>query len=433
MHVVAIVGRPNVGKSTLFNRLTGTRKAIVDDLSGVTRDRQYEESDWNGKTFSLVDTGGYVTNGTDIFEREIRKQVEIALAEAEVILFVCDTETGITDLDEQFAKLLRKSNKPILLVANKSDNHTRLLEANEFYSLGFEEVFPLSSIGGSGTGELLDRLVELLPETDPPLALDLPKIAIIGRPNAGKSSLINTLVGDERTIVSEISGTTRDSIHTHYKMFNKEFVLIDTAGLRKKNREKENVEFYSNLRAIKAVEEADVCLLMIDAQEGMTAQDVSIFSVAVRRGKGIMILVNKWDLMEKETNTAKKMTEAILKKTAPFTDVPVLFISATEKTRVHKTLEETLKIYDARHTRIPTSKLNDVMLKEIAYNPPPVYRGSPIKIKFVSQLPTEVPTIAFYCNHPKEVKEDYQNFLENKLRSHFDFSGVPLRLYFRKK
>lgn len=433
MNTVAIVGRPNVGKSTLFNRLIGERKAIVDDLSGVTRDRQYEETDWNGKQFNVVDTGGYVANSEDIFEREIRKQVKIALDEADIILFVCDIAVGTTDLDDQFATLLRKSKKPVLVVANKADNNNRILEANEYYAFGFEYVFPVCSISGYGTGDLLDKVTELLPELPFEEASEIPKIAIVGQPNAGKSSLLNALVGEERTIVSEIAGTTRDSIHTHYKLFNKEFILIDTAGLRKKAREKEDLEFYSVIRAIKAVEEADIIMLVVDSEKGITAQDINIFGLASRKGKGIVILMNKWDLIEKDTHTTKKVTEQIMHKISPFTDVPVLFISATEKQRIHKALEKALEVNENRNRKISTNKLNDVMLDIIQRFPPPNYRGNPVSIKYISQLPVAVPSFAFFANHPDEIKEPYKHFLENKIRENFNFTGSPIRVFTRKK
>lgn len=433
MKTVAIVGRPNVGKSTLFNRLIGERKAIVDDVSGVTRDRQYEETVWNGQQFSVVDTGGYVANSADIFEREIVKQVNIALEEADVIMFVCDVSTGITDLDQAFANFLRKSDKPVLIVANKSDNSERILEANEFYSLGFDEIFPVSSVSGYGTGDLLDRVMDLLPKTETEISSELPKIAIVGQPNAGKSSLLNSLVGEERTIVSDVAGTTRDSIHTHYNLFDKEFILIDTAGLKKKRKDKEELQFYSEIRAVKVVEDCDIIMLVVDAEVGMTAQDINIFSLAERKGKGIVILMNKWDLIEKDTHTVKKWTEAIHAKIAPFTDVPVLFISATEKQRIHKALELALEVYERRAQKIPTSKLNDIMLEEILRNPPPNYRGLPVSIKFVTQLPVTVPSFTFFANHPDEIKSPYKHFIENKMRKHFDFTGVPIRIYARKK
>ncbi len=432
-YTVAVVGRPNVGKSTLFNRLIGERKAIVDDVSGVTRDRQYGECEWNGHSFHVIDTGGYVVNGDDIFEREIRQQVEIALEEADVIVFVVDVSVGMMGLDEEFAHLLHRSDKPVLLVVNKVDNSRRQIDGAEFYSLGFEKVHFVSSLSGSGTGDLLDDVTSYMKEGRTDLNTELPKIAIIGQPNAGKSSLLNSLVGQERNIVSDIAGTTRDSIHTHYNLFGKEFVLIDTAGLRKKSKEKEDLEFYSTIRAIKALEDADVCMLMIDAVKGFTAQDVNIFSLATRKGKGVVILVNKWDLIEKETMTSKRVETEIKEKIKPFIDVPILFISATEKTRIHKAIEEALDVFERRNTKIPTSKLNDIMLKEIAHYPHPFHRGNAVTIKFVNQLPVVVPSFAFYSNHPEEIKEAYHNFLENKLRSHFKFSGVPIRLFFRKK
>lgn len=435
---VAIVGRPNVGKSTLFNRLLEQRKAIVDDQSGVTRDRQYGIADWNGKVFNVIDTGGFVSRSEDVFEREIRKQVHIAVDEADLILFVCDAVTGITTQDEDMADVLRRSTKPVLLVVNKVDNGERLLQATEFYSLGFEKTFFISSISGSGSGEVLDEVADNITEDSDPIATDkegnpLPKFAIIGQPNAGKSTLLNALVNQERTIVSDIAGTTRDTIHTHYKLFGKEFVLIDTAGIRKKKNVHEDLEFYSVIRAIKAMDESDVCMLLIDAKNGLTAQDVSIFSLATRKGKGVVLLVNKWDLIEKETNTARDFEKEIKKKLEPFTDIPVIFISASEKTRIFQGMEKALEVYENRSKRVPTSELNDVMLKEIERFPPPMARGYAVKIKFVQQVPTAVPSFAFYSNHPDAVKESYRNFLENKLRSHFNFSGVPVRIFIRKK
>lgn len=433
---VAITGRPNVGKSTLFNRLLEQRKAIVDDVSGVTRDRQYGIADWNGKTFNVIDTGGFVPDTEDIFETEIRKQVKIAIDEADAIIFMTDAAIGITDLDESMADLLRRSSKPVLLTVNKVDNNERLIEASEFYSLGFDNIFFLSSMTGSGTGELLDALTALITEEQ---AMDtervdaLPKFAIIGQPNVGKSSLLNALIGQERTIVSDIAGTTRDTIHTHYNLFNKEFILIDTAGLRKKNKEKDDLEFYSVIRAIKAMDEADVCLLVLDAAKGITAQDVNIFSLATRKGKGIVVLVNKWDLVEKSTNTARDYEKQLKEKLAPFTDVPVLFISAKDKTRIYKAIEIGLDVYAAKSQRISTSKLNDVMLKAVEAYHAPVVRGHAVKIKYVTQLPTQVPSFAFFCNYPDDIKQPYKNYLENQLRSNFNFSGVPLRIFFRKK
>lgn len=433
---VAIVGRPNVGKSTLFNRLLVERKAIVDDESGVTRDRQYGVTDWNGKTYNVIDTGGFVSGSEDVFEKEIAKQVMIAVEEANAIIFMVDATTGMTNLDDSMASVLRKSTKPVLLTVNKVDNNDRMMEATEFYSLGFEHVFFIAAASGSGTGELLDEVASMISEDDSEeaKAIDaLPKISIIGQPNTGKSSLLNALVGEERTIVSDIAGTTRDSIHTHYNLFQKEFVLIDTAGIRKKAKVHEDLEFYSVIRAIKAVDEADVCLLMIDAEKGLASQDLNIYSLAVKKGKGIVVLVNKWDLMEKETNTAKEYEAMLKKKLAPFNDVPILFVSAKEKTRIFKAIEIALQVYDNRKQHIPTSKLNDTILKAIASYHPPVVRGHAVKIKFVTQLPTAVPSFAFFCNFPDDVKTPYKNYLENKLRENFELSGVPVRLFFRKK
>jgi GTP-binding protein len=436
---VAIVGRPNVGKSTLFNRLLEQRKAIVDDQSGVTRDRQYGIADWNGKVFNVIDTGGFVSRSEDVFEREIRKQVHIAVDEADLILFVCDTTTGITAQDEDMADVLRKSAKPVLLVVNKVDNSERALYGTEFYGLGFDNTFMISSISGSGSGELLDEVVtHIVEEADTELkdkdGNPIPKFAIIGQPNAGKSTLLNALINQERTIVSDVAGTTRDTIHTHYKLFGKEFVLIDTAGIRKKKNVHEDLEFYSVIRAIKAMDESDVCMLIVDAQNGLTAQDVSIFSLATRKGKGVVILVNKWDLVpEKNTNSARDYEKDVKEKLEPFTDVPIVFISASEKTRIFQGMEKALEVYENRSKRIATSVLNDVMLKEIEHYPPPMARGYAVKIKFVQQIPTVVPSFAFFSNHPESIKEAYKNFLENKIRSHFNFSGVPVRIFMRKK
>lgn len=431
---VAIVGRPNVGKSTLFNRLLEQRKAIVDDVSGVTRDRQYGVADWNGKSFNLIDTGGFVSKSDDVFEREIRKQVHIALEEANLLIFVCDTVTGITDQDAEMADILRRSTKPVLLAVNKVDNATRALEATEFYALGFDQTFFISSISGSGTGEMLDEITSHIEEaTEEEEESDVPKFIIIGQPNAGKSTLLNALTGEERTIVSDIPGTTRDTIHTHYNQFGKEFMLIDTAGLRKKKNVHEDLEFYSVIRAVRAMDDVDVCLIVIDAEKGVTSQDVSIFSLAARKGKGIVLLVNKWDTVEKETNTARDYEKLIHDKIAPFTDVPVIFISAKDKLRIYQAMDKAIEVYKNRSNRIATSKLNDIMLKEIERYPPPMTRGHSVKIKFVQQLPTAVPSFAFFANYPDAIKLPYKNFLENKLRSHFNFTGVPVRIFFRNK
>lgn len=433
---LAIVGRPNVGKSTLFNRLLEQRKAIVDDESGVTRDRQYGISDWNGKGFNVIDTGGFVHGSEDIFEKEIAKQVLIAVDEADAILFMVDAGTGITHLDEEMANVLRKSVKPVFLTINKVDNNDRMLDATEFYSMGFDDVYFIASASGSGTGELLDAVAALIPDDrkmEESEKEGLPKFAIIGQPNVGKSSLLNALIGKERTIVSDIAGTTRDTIHTHYNLFQKEFILIDTAGIRRKTRVHEDLEFYSVIRAIRALDEADVCLLLIDAEKGLTAQDLNIFSLAARKGKGILVLVNKWDLVKKETNTARDYENELKKKMAPFNDVPIVFISVLEKTRIFKAMEVALEVFENRIRKVPTSKLNDVMLKAVEAHHAPVVRGHAIKIKFVTQLPTAVPSFAFFCNFPDDVKAPYRNYLENQLRKNFDFSGVPVRLFFRKK
>ncbi|MEY4891408.1 MAG: hypothetical protein RIQ34_20 [Bacteroidota bacterium] len=435
-YTVAIVGRPNVGKSTLFNRLLEQRKAIVDDISGVTRDRQYGVADWNGKSFNVIDTGGFVQGSEDVFEKEIAKQVLVAVQEANAILFIVDATTGLTELDDAMARVLRKSPKPVFLTVNKVDDNQRLLEASEFYSLGFDKMFFIASASGSGTGELLDAVAELIPESrseEVVAASELPRFAIIGQPNTGKSSLLNALVGEERTIVSDIAGTTRDTIHTHYKLFQKEFILIDTAGIRRKSKVHEDLEFYSVIRAIKALDEADVCLLLLDAEKGIAAQDLNIFSLAARKGKGIVVLVNKWDLIQKETQTAVTYEKELKKRFAPFSDVPILFISAKEKTRIFKAIETGLDVFENRRRRVSTSKLNEVMLQAIQSYHPPVVRGNPIKIKFVTQLPTTVPSFAFFCNFPDDVKLPYRNYLENQLRQNFDFSGVPIRLFFRKK
>ncbi len=430
---LAIVGRPNVGKSTFFNRLLEQRKAIVEDTPGVTRDRQYGISEWNGKTFNVIDTGGFVQDGQDVFEKEIRQQVMIAVEEANAIVFMCDVTTGITTLDEAMADVLRSAKKPVFLVVNKVDNSERQIDATEFYSMGIEKTYFLSSMSGSGTGELLDDVASLIDAPAETPSEDLPKFAIIGQPNVGKSSLLNAMVGTERTIVSDIAGTTRDTIHTHYNLFQKEFILIDTAGIRRKTKVHEDLEFYSVIRAIKAMDEADVCLMMIDAEKGITQQDLNIFSLAVKKGKGIVFLVNKWDLHEKSTNTAKDYEKNLKERLAPFKDVPILFISAKEKTRIFKVIETALQVYENRNRRIPTSQLNEVMLKAIEAYHPPVVRGNSVKIKFITQIPTAVPSFAFFTNYPDDIKTPYKNYLENKLREVFKFSGVPVRIFFRKK
>lgn len=435
--IVAIVGRPNVGKSTLFNRLIGERKAIIDDVSGVTRDRIYGFSNWNGKNFTVVDTGGFVKGSSDIFEAEIRRQVQIAIDEASIIIFLTDVSTGITDLDEEIARMLRKSPKKVLLAVNKVDNATRQLSANEFWSLGFDNTFFLSSISGSGSGELLDVVAEMLPDEvedgKNQLIPDIPKIAIVGQPNVGKSSMINALVGEERNIVTDIAGTTRDAIYTLYNKFDKEFYLIDTAGIRKKARVHEDLEFYSVLRAIKAIEEADVCILMIDATAGLESQDLNIIGLIQKRKKGLVIVVNKWDLVEKETNTARDFEQRLKEKMAPFNDVPILFTSVLEKQRIFKMIESALEVDANRKQKIKTSALNDLMLEIIEKNPPPTFRGKSIKIKYVTQLPVYYPAFVFYCNYPEQIKQSYRNFVENQLRKHYNLTGVSISVYFRDK
>ena len=432
-NIVAIVGRPNVGKSTFFNRLIQRREAIVDAVSGVTRDRHYGKSDWNGKDFSLIDTGGYVKGSDDVFEAEIDKQVELAIDEADAIIFMVDVETGVTGMDEEVAKLLRKVTKPVFLVVNKVDNNKRAEDAVEFYSLGLGTYYTIASINGSGTGDLLDALVDSLPNIEEEVAEELPRFAVVGRPNAGKSSFINALIGEERYIVTDIAGTTRDSIDTKYNRFGFEFNLVDTAGIRRKAKVKEDLEFYSVMRSVRAIEHADVCLLVFDATRSFDGQVQNIFWLAERNRKGIVILVNKWDLVPKETNTARDYEKVVKDKLAPFTDVPVLFISAVEKTRIFKAIELALEVYENKHRKVPTSKLNDIMLKAILKYQAPVVRGHVIKIKFVSQLPTRVPSFAFFTNFPDDIKVPYRNYLENQLRANFKFTGVPIRVYFRKK
>ncbi len=433
-HVVAIVGRPNVGKSTLFNRLIGERKAIIDNISGVTRDRIYGWSDWNGKDFTVVDTGGFVHGSDDVFEAAIRSQVTIAIEEAEVIIFMVDVTTGITDLDEEVANMLRKSNKKIFVAVNKVDNNKRLMLANEFWSLGFENTFFLSSISGSGTGEILDAIVEVLPPEESDNAEEgIPKLALVGQPNVGKSSMTNALLGEDRNIVTNIPGTTRDSIYTKYNKFGHEFYLIDTAGIRKKSKVHEDLEFYSVIRAVKAIEEADICLLMLDAQDGLESQDLSILGLIQRRKKGLVIVVNKWDLVEKETNTARDFELKLKEKIAPFNDVPVVFTSVLEKQRIFKAIEAAIEVNKNRTQKIKTSELNDYIQDVMERTPPPAHRGRFIKIKYVTQLPLYYPAFAFFCNHPKHVKESYKNFLENKMREKYDFKGVPISIFFREK
>ena len=434
-NIVAIVGRPNVGKSTLFNRLTESRDAIVKEVSGVTRDRIYGKSEWNGYQFSVIDTGGYATVKEDIFEGEIRKQVELAVQEATVILFMLDVTTGIVEMDNVVAQLLRKSKKKIMVVANKVDSNDRVGMSAEFYALGLGEVFDLSATNGSGTGEILDALVpyfdkenESIREED-----DLPRFAIVGRPNVGKSSLINAFTGQERNIVTDISGTTRDSIHTRYKSFGFDFLLIDTAGIRKKAKVTEDIEFYSVLRSVRTIENADVCLFLIDASEGIQKQDLSIYYMIEKNSKGVVVLVNKWDLVEKDHKTMVEYEENLRKQLAPYNDVPIIFTSTITKQRIHKALETAMEVFTNRTKKIPTSKLNDVMLEVIQQTPPPANKGKYIKIKFVQQLPTHAPAFAFFCNLPQYLTEAYRRFLENRIREIFDFKGVPIKIFFRKK
>ncbi len=432
-NIAAIVGRPNVGKSTLFNRLTETRTAIVNEESGVTRDRIYGKCIWNGLEFSVVDTGGYAVGSDDIFEEEIRKQVLIAIEEADVILFMLDVTTGITDYDEMVADILRRSNKQVIMVANKVDNPERLTEASYFYALGLEEMFPISSINGAGTGELLDRLIELFPSSESIEELDIPRFAIVGRPNAGKSSIVNAFIGEDRNIVTPISGTTRDSIYTRYNKFGHDFYLVDTAGVRKKSKVNEDLEFYSVMRAIRAIENSDVCLLMIDATRGVESQDQKIFQLIQRNKKGIVVLINKWDLVEKDTMTLKRYEDQVKEKFAPFVDFPIVFTSVLTKQRIHKALEMAVQVYENKTRKIPTSKLNEAMQQIVHDNPPPSTKGKYIKIKYIMQLPTNTPAFAFFCNLPQYVKDPYKRFLENKLRKMWDFSGVPIQIFMRKK
>jgi GTPase len=431
--IVAIVGRPNVGKSTLFNRLTESREAIVDEVSGVTRDRNYGVSNWNGIDFSVIDTGGYVQNSDDIFEEEINKQVLLAIEESDLILFMVDVTCGIHELDTSVASLLRRVDKKVLLVVNKVDNGERLMDANEFYNLGLGDYFPLSSMNGSGTGELLDEVVKSLPVEEPGIIPELPRVAIVGRPNVGKSSLVNSLLGEERNIVTPVAGTTRDSIYTRYNKFQHDFLLVDTAGLRKKGKVSEDIEFYSVMRAVKTIENSDICLLLIDATRGIEAQDLNIMSLIQKNNKGMIVLVNKWDLIEKQNNTTILFEKDIREKTAPFTDYPILFISAINKQRIHKVLELVEQVNQNRNRKISTSELNEVMLQVVKNNPPPALKGKYVKIKYVTQLPIYTPAFAFFCNLPQYVKDPYKRYLENRMRERFNFTGVPIRIFFRKK
>lgn len=433
-NIIAIVGRPNVGKSTLFNRLTESSHAIVKEVSGVTRDRIYGRGEWNGVPFSVIDTGGYVKGSDDIFEGEIRKQVEIAIEEANVILFVVDATTGIVDLDEMVAEILRKTKKKILVVANKVDNTDRVGLSAEFWSFGLGDVFDLSAANGSGTGEILDEVVKYFDKSEPhQIDINLPRIAVVGKPNVGKSSLINALIGEERNIVTNISGTTRDSIDTRYKAFGFDFVLIDTAGIRKKNKVHEDIEYYSVLRSVRTIENSDVCVFMIDATEGLQKQDLTIYYMIEKNHKGVVVLVNKWDLVEKDTMTAVDYEKKLRTELAPFNDVPILFTSTISKQRIHKALEKVMEVHQHRTKKISTSELNDVMLPVIESNPPPAMKGKYIRIKYVQQLPTHAPSFAFFCNLPQYIPDSYKRFLENRLREIYNFEGVPVRIYFRKK
>ena len=433
-NIVAIVGRPNVGKSTLFNRLTESRKAIVDETSGVTRDRQYGKSVWNGIDFSIIDTGGYAVNSEDAFESEIRKQVMIAIEEADIILFVVDVENGITDMDEEVAIILRRSSKKVFLAVNKVDNNARIIDSHEFYSLGLGEIYCISSMTGSGSGELLDAIVAEFPEKkEEEVEETIPRFAIIGRPNVGKSSFINALTGEDRNIVTDIAGTTRDAIHTRYNKFGHDFILVDTAGLRKRTKVKEDVEFYSTMRSIRAIEDSDVCILILDATRGMEAQDVSIFHLIERNKKGVVILVNKWDLVEKDNSSTLTYTKTVKERISPFVDVPILFISALTKQRILKALESAVEVYENRSKKVKTSELNDVMLEAIEAYPPPSIKGKFVKIKYVTQLPSKTPSFAFFANLPQYVKEPYRRYLENKIRDKFNFVGVPIQIFMRKK
>ncbi len=433
-YTVAIVGRPNVGKSTLFNRLVEEKQAIMDNESGVTRDRHYGVGEWNGRSFTVIDTGGYVTGSEDIFESAIRDQVESAMREADFIVFLVDCKDGLTDLDKDFSKVIRSVGKPVFLTPNKADNSNLRLAANEFYEMGYETLYPISSTNGSGTGELLDDIESYFKDEQNAESRDgLPKISIIGRPNVGKSSLLNALIGEERSIVTEIAGTTRDSINTRYNLFGKDLLLIDTAGVRKKGKVKENIEFYSVMRSIKALQESDVCLIMIDATQGLESQDINLIGLASKYKKGILLLINKWDLIEKETKTAEAFTSTIEEKLGPLNYMPIIFISVLKKQRIFKVIESALQVYENRNRKVPTSELNKLLLPIIERTPPPAFKGKYIKVKYITQLPTQSPTFAFFTNHPKYIKAPYERFLINTIRNNFNFSGVPIKVVFRNK
>jgi GTP-binding protein len=432
-NIVAIVGRPNVGKSTLFNRLIERREAITDPTAGTTRDRHYGKAEWNGVLFSVIDTGGYVSGSDDVFEAEIRKQVKLAIDEADTILFLVDAKGGITSLDEAIAGMLRKAKKPLLLAANKVDALEQEYAASEFYGLGLGEVHTLAAVSGAGTGDLLDALVKTFNKPSEPEEQDIPGFAIVGKPNVGKSSLVNALLGREQNIVTPVAGTTRDPINTRWNVFGHDVMLLDTAGIRRKAKVDEDIEFYSVLRSVRAIEDSDVCLLMVDATDGIQQQDLHILSIIQKNGKGLVVLVNKWDLIEKETNTMKAFEAEVKKRIEPFTDVPVVFISVLEKQRILKAMEMAMQVFEDRKRRIKTRELNDVLLPLIERQPPPMYKAKQVSIKFITQLPTYVPTFVFYCNLPQYIKPSYERFLENRLREHWRFTGVPIRLFFRKK
>ncbi len=432
-NIVAIVGRPNVGKSTLFNRLTQSRSAIVDEVSGVTRDRNYGVGDWCGKEFSVIDTGGYLLDDEDHFNKEIRRQVQLAIDEADVILFLVDGVQGLTPMDQDVADLLRRSSKPVILVVNKIDTPNKEYMLGEFYGLGFDQVYPLSAVNGSGTGDLLDLVVKDMKDVQELIPDDLPRVTVIGRPNVGKSSIINAFIGEDRNIVTPIAGTTRDTVFTRYNQFGFDFYLVDTAGVRRKQKVKEDIEFYSVMRSIRAIENSDVCVLMLDATAGLEAQDLNLFGLCRRNNKGVVVVVNKWDLVEKENNTLVRYRERILERLAPDNDVPVVFTSVINKQRIYKVLEQVRDVYENRSRRIPTSELNDVLMPVLKQTPPPVYKGKMVKIKYATQLPIKYPAFVFFCNLPQYVKDPYKRFVENQLRKNWNFSGVPVKVFFREK
>jgi len=432
--IVAIVGRPNVGKSTLFNRLIGQRQAIVDETAGVTRDRNYGKSEWNGVSFSVIDTGGYVVNSDDIFEAEIRKQVNLALQEADVVIFLVDVQNGITDLDQAVAKMLRKSKKPVFLAVNKVDAPSHMTDIHEFYAFGLGDLYPIAGMSGSGTGELLDAIVEALPKKkEEDLPEDLPRITVTGRPNVGKSSLLNAMMGEEKLIVTPVAGTTRDSVYTRYNKYGMDFYLVDTAGLRKKSKVEEDIEFYSVMRSVRAIENSDVCILMLDAERGMEAQDMNIFRVIANNNKGVVICVNKWDLVEKDNHSTNDYSEAIHRKLAPFNDIPIIFTSALTRQRIFKVLETALEVYKNRSFKVKTRELTDYIFQIVEQYQPPAYKGKLIKIKYATQLPTPYPCFAIFCNLPQYIRDPYKRYIENKIRERWNFSGCPVTLYFRQK